>query len=176
MLEKTLTISNLQLERINYSLCFGSQNDKICRVLHRAIHSKIQITEHSYKKVPKTSITVRLPSHLVFSIGLVNSSKIANLIELGLSLMEPERASCVIDFEGVNNIKLEKDSMELEGLRNDRELVVIALQSLHRERVNAYNSAWTFADINKKPYPKEEDFGINESIDALKRIGAMPSN
>ncbi|WP_063664856.1 hypothetical protein [Aliivibrio fischeri] len=66
--------------------------------------------------------------------------------------------------------------MELEQLKDDREIVVIALQSLHRERVNAYKCAWTFADINKKPYPKKEDFGISESIHALMRIGATPSN
>ncbi|EGQ9696258.1 hypothetical protein [Vibrio diabolicus] len=65
--------------------------------------------------------------------------------------------------------------MELEQLQDDRELVVIALQALHRERVNAYNSAFTFADVNKLPKPKQDDFGISEAITALRRIGAAPA-
>ncbi|EPT9268174.1 hypothetical protein ACVTOL_003546 [Vibrio parahaemolyticus] len=65
--------------------------------------------------------------------------------------------------------------MELEQLKDDRELVVIALQALHRERVNAYNAAFTFADLNNKPKPKQDDFGITEAVTALRRIGAAPT-
>ncbi len=64
---------------------------------------------------------------------------------------------------------------ELEKLTEDRELVVIALQSLHRERVAAYRTAFTYADINNFPLPKEADFGIDDVLHALRRIGAAPS-
>ncbi|MBD0788142.1 hypothetical protein HUO09_17445 [Vibrio sp. Y2-5] len=65
--------------------------------------------------------------------------------------------------------------MELEQLQDDRELVVIALQALHRERVNAYHAAFTFADMNNNLKPKQEDFGITEAVTALRRIGAAPT-
>ncbi|BBM67849.1 MULTISPECIES: hypothetical protein [Vibrio] len=65
--------------------------------------------------------------------------------------------------------------MELENLAADRDLVVIALQALHRERVTAYNSALTYSDVNQKKKVSESHFCIYEVTQALRRIGAAPS-
>jgi len=46
----------------------------------------------------------------------------------------------------------------LEGA--DRELVVVALQALLRERRSAYNTVMTTCSINGKPFPSEDLFGL----------------
>lgn len=61
---------------------------------------------------------------------------------------------------------------ELEGV--DRTLVVVALQALHRERVNAYNSARTACELTGKVVPQIDVFGLDEINVALRRIGAAP--
>ena len=65
-------------------------------------------------------------------------------------------------------------SKELENLKDDRELVVIALQALHRERVNSYNSSVLNCEVNSITPHSKEAFGIGEVSGALKRIGAAP--
>ncbi len=64
--------------------------------------------------------------------------------------------------------------MSIEKLTEDRELVVIALQALCRERVSAYNAAATVADTSNRNQPDRNDFGIEEVTEALRRIGAAP--
>ena len=60
---------------------------------------------------------------------------------------------------------------ELDGI--DRELVVVALQALCRERVTARNTVRTTCDLGGRMPPNEEDFGIEEAMNALRRMGAM---
>lgn len=55
-----------------------------------------------------------------------------------------------------------------------RDLIVVALQSLHRERVTAYNAACTAYYLAGKPSPDEDLFGLNESSAALRSVGAGP--
>lgn len=64
------------------------------------------------------------------------------------------------------SLKLE----ELEG--EDITLVVVALQALHRERANAYNSACTACELAGKAVPQIDVFGLDEINVALRRIGA----
>ncbi|ELZ7211033.1 hypothetical protein [Klebsiella pneumoniae] len=65
--------------------------------------------------------------------------------------------------------------MKLEDLTgDDRTLVVAALQALYRERANSYNSAWTACQLAGKKPPEETHFGVEESISAIRRIGALP--
>ncbi|EMB7326473.1 hypothetical protein VAB56_002921 [Salmonella enterica] len=56
----------------------------------------------------------------------------------------------------------------------DRELVVVALQALHRERINSFNTACTACSLAGKEWPEQEMFGINEVMNVLRMIGAMP--
>lgn len=56
----------------------------------------------------------------------------------------------------------------------DCQLVVVALQALHRERVTAFGSAFTAATLAGHPAPEQSMFGLNEVNDALRRIGAAP--
>ncbi|WP_336996825.1 hypothetical protein [Leclercia sp. UBA7405] len=66
--------------------------------------------------------------------------------------------------------------MKLEDLNDeDRELVVVALQALHRERLTASNSAFTFCQLAGKTPPPDDIFGLYETRDALRRIGAAPA-
>lgn len=65
--------------------------------------------------------------------------------------------------------------MKLEDLTgDDRTLVVVALQALHRERANAYYAACTACQLSGKKPPAKALFGVDESISAIRRIGAHP--
>lgn len=65
--------------------------------------------------------------------------------------------------------------MKLEDLTgDDRTLVVVALQALHRERANAYFAACAACQLSGKKPPAEALFGVDESISAIRRIGAHP--
>ncbi|EDV0263047.1 TPA: hypothetical protein MOX26_004676 [Salmonella enterica subsp. enterica serovar Ball] len=59
-------------------------------------------------------------------------------------------------------------SEELTG--DERTLVVVALQALHRQRISAYNSTLTAC----KAPPADDVFGLHEVQEALRRIGAAP--
>lgn len=68
--------------------------------------------------------------------------------------------------------------MKLEDLTgDDRTLVVVALQALFRERTNSYHAACTACTAcqlaGEKP-PAENLFGVEESISAIRRMGALP--
>ena len=66
--------------------------------------------------------------------------------------------------------------MRLEELKDeDRTLVVVALQALHRERLTASNAAFTCCQLAGKPPPPDDIFGLHEVQDALRRIGAAPA-
>lgn len=56
----------------------------------------------------------------------------------------------------------------------DRILVIVALQALHRERVNAWKTALRVADDSGLDAPSERLFGIDEPRLALERMGAAP--
>lgn len=63
---------------------------------------------------------------------------------------------------------------------DDRTLVVVALQALFRERTNSYHAACTactactaYQLAGEKP-PAENLFGVEESISAIRRMGALP--
>ncbi|MCM7515700.1 hypothetical protein M8R90_23170 [Enterobacter hormaechei] len=61
--------------------------------------------------------------------------------------------------------------MQLEELTGDeRTLVVVALQTLHRERLIASNSVFTVCSLAGKEQPPEGIFGLREVRDALRRI------
>lgn len=65
--------------------------------------------------------------------------------------------------------------MKLDDLTgDDRTLVVVALQALHRERANAYHAACTACQLSGKQPPAEALFCVDECISALRRIGALP--
>lgn len=61
---------------------------------------------------------------------------------------------------------------ELEG--EERTLIVVALQSLHRERINSYNAACTACSLAGKDWPSQDIFGVDEVTEALRQIGAAP--
>lgn len=61
---------------------------------------------------------------------------------------------------------------KLEGA--ERQLIVVALQALHRERVTAYQAVCTACDLADRPRPSEDLFGLDEVGVALRRIGAAP--
>lgn len=61
---------------------------------------------------------------------------------------------------------------ELEGA--ERELIVVALQALFRERVAARNAVSANCFSNRIALPDDSVFGINDAVDALRRMGAMP--
>lgn len=66
-----------------------------------------------------------------------------------------------------------KDQIEqLAG--SDRELVVVALQALHRERLTAYQSVATSCELAGKKPPERDLFGLHEINTALRRAGAAP--
>lgn len=66
--------------------------------------------------------------------------------------------------------------MKLEELSGDeRTLVVVALQALHRERLTASNAVFTVCSLTGKKQPPEDIFGLREVQDALRRIGAAPA-
>lgn len=58
----------------------------------------------------------------------------------------------------------------------DRTLLVAGLQSLHRERVAAWNAAVSVAIIRGERQPSMEMFGIDEVSGILHRVGAAPSS
>ena len=66
--------------------------------------------------------------------------------------------------------------MQLEELSGDeRTLVIVALQALHRERLTASNAVFTVCSLAGKEQPPEDIFGLREVQDALRRIGAAPA-
>lgn len=66
--------------------------------------------------------------------------------------------------------------MKLEELSGDeRTLVILALQALHRERLTASNAVFTVCSLAGKDQPPEDIFGLREVQDALRRIGAAPA-
>jgi hypothetical protein len=66
--------------------------------------------------------------------------------------------------------------MKLEELSGDeRTLVVVALQALHRERLSASNAVFTVCSLAGKEQPPEDIFGLREVQDALRRMGAAPA-
>lgn len=66
--------------------------------------------------------------------------------------------------------------MQLEELTGEeRTLVVVALQALHRERLTASNAVFTVCSLAGKEQPPEDIFGLREVQDALRRIGAAPA-
>ncbi|HGA3141930.1 TPA: hypothetical protein ACIR59_004244 [Enterobacter hormaechei] len=66
--------------------------------------------------------------------------------------------------------------MKLEELSGDeRTLVVVALQALHRERLTASNAVFTVCSMAGKEQPPEDLFGLREVQDALRRMGAAPA-
>lgn len=66
--------------------------------------------------------------------------------------------------------------MSIKDLKGDeRTIVVVALQSLHNERVNAFNTAFTACSLAGKELPSEDMFGIDEVMQALRLIGAGTS-
>lgn len=68
-----------------------------------------------------------------------------------------------------------KRKMKLEQVTGeDRDLLVTALQSLHRERIAAFSSACTACELSGRKCPDSADFGIQEVTTALRRVGAHP--
>ncbi|HDX4396427.1 TPA: hypothetical protein ROG62_004350 [Enterobacter bugandensis] len=66
--------------------------------------------------------------------------------------------------------------MKLEELPGDeRTLVILALQALHRERLSASNAVFMVCSLAGKEQPPEDIFGLREVQDALRRIGAAPA-
>lgn len=66
--------------------------------------------------------------------------------------------------------------MKLEELSGDeRTLVILALQALHRERLSASNAVFTVCSLAGKEQPPEDIFGLREVQDALRSIGAAPA-
>jgi len=57
----------------------------------------------------------------------------------------------------------------------ERDLIIAALQALHRQRVDAYGAACSACDLagNLAP-PDRHLFGIDVVCDALRKIGATP--
>lgn len=65
--------------------------------------------------------------------------------------------------------------MKLEDLTgDDRTLVVFALQALFRERSNSYHAACTACQLAGEKPPAENLFCVEESISAIRRMGALP--
>lgn len=66
--------------------------------------------------------------------------------------------------------------MKLEELSGDeRTLVILTLQALHRERLSASNAVFSVCSLAGKEQPPEDIFGLREVQDALRRIGAAPA-
>jgi hypothetical protein len=68
----------------------------------------------------------------------------------------------------------EVDLQALLG-KSDRRLIVLALQSLHRERVAAWKALCSIADEHGKVPPDMETFAFNEPENMLKRLGSAPA-
>lgn len=65
--------------------------------------------------------------------------------------------------------------MKLEDLKDeDWTLVVVALQSLHRERITSWNAPVTACSLAGKRAPSADTFGLDDVTHALRRIGAAP--
>ncbi|HAT7732870.1 TPA: hypothetical protein JAX37_004797 [Enterobacter cloacae] len=63
--------------------------------------------------------------------------------------------------------------MKLEELSGDeRTLVILALQALHREELTASNAVFTVYSLVGKEQPPEDIFWLREVQDARKRIDA----
>ena len=58
--------------------------------------------------------------------------------------------------------------------KDDRALIVTALQALHRERVSAWNAVQDVASLRGNKSPPRELFGIDEVAEMLRRVGAAP--
>lgn len=64
---------------------------------------------------------------------------------------------------------------ELIGSAPERDLLVTALQALHRERVAAWNAQTSWANQNGHEALQSNAFGIDQVSTALRRIGAAAS-
>ncbi|EBD5844866.1 hypothetical protein C3D14_17885 [Salmonella enterica] len=56
----------------------------------------------------------------------------------------------------------------------ERDLLIVSLQSLHRERVSSFNAVCTACSLSGENAPPMSLFGIDEVTDALRRLGALP--
>lgn len=66
--------------------------------------------------------------------------------------------------------------MSIKDLKGDeRTIIVVALQSLHRERLNSYNAACLACELSGKEWPPIDIFGLEEVDKALRLIGAAPA-
>ncbi|ENB9721403.1 hypothetical protein ABJD63_004494 [Salmonella enterica] len=66
--------------------------------------------------------------------------------------------------------------MSIQDLKGyERTIIVVALQALHRERLNSYNAACLACELSGKESPSIESFGLEEVDKALRLIGAAPS-
>lgn len=62
---------------------------------------------------------------------------------------------------------------ELIG-QDNRDLIVTAVQALHRERVRAWNTAREHAELAGGTPPSQDVFGLPEVNSMLRRLGAAP--
>ncbi|EFC6065562.1 hypothetical protein CR325_004488 [Escherichia coli] len=73
--------------------------------------------------------------------------------------------------------------MSIQDLKGDErtiivvalQAIVVALQALHRERLNSYNAACLACELSGKEWPSIEIFGLEEVDKALRLIGAAPA-
>jgi EAL domain-containing protein (putative c-di-GMP-specific phosphodiesterase class I) len=67
--------------------------------------------------------------------------------------------------------------VDLEALlgKSDRRLIVLALQSLHRERVAAWKALCAIAEDHGKAQPAMETFALFEPEGLLRRLGSAPT-
>lgn len=76
----------------------------------------------------------------------------------------------------MDNFMIKEQLMKIEGLEGaERDLVVVALQALYRERVTARNVVRTACDLAGLMIPGDEAFGTEEALLGLRRMGAMPA-
>lgn len=72
--------------------------------------------------------------------------------------------------------ELKEAEMSIQDLKGDeRTIIVVALQALHRERLNSYNAACLACELSGKEWPSIEIFGLEEVDKALRLIGAAPA-
>ena len=65
--------------------------------------------------------------------------------------------------------------MKLEDLTgDDRTLVVVALQTHLQKQTNSYQTACTACQLAGEKPPAENLFGVEASISAIRRMGALP--
>ncbi len=64
--------------------------------------------------------------------------------------------------------------MKLEDLTGDDRTLVVVARALFRERTNSYHAACTACQLAGEKPPAENLFGVEESISAIRRMGALP--